>query len=125
MEQFVDDDAYTPTIRFRRLGLTHQHLRSMIKSHFFLRLLFFGESQLHVLSVDRVEVHDEDFFRTQTLDLALLEQFKSKFYQFQRDNIFDFSRGVLDYQVAKLLQNYSKVISTKRPLDSRSLYEIP
>lgn len=48
-----------------------------------------------------VKMHYKNFFWAKILYFPLLKQLKPKFYQLERNDVFDFSWGILNDQIAK------------------------
>ena len=81
--------------------MSNEDFGGLVEAYFFFWFLLFGEGQLQIVSVCRVEMHHEYFLGTQVLDLILTKKFKTEFDQFQGQEILDFERWIFNDEIAE------------------------
>ena len=101
VEQFVNYNCDWPAVGLVWLGLSNEDFRGLVKSYFLFGFLLFGEGQLQIVSICGVEVHHEYFLWAQVLYLVLTQKFKTKFDEFQREEVFDFKRWIFLDEIAE------------------------
>ena len=101
VEQFVNYNCDWPAVGLVWFRLSNEDFRGLVETYFLFWFLLFGEGQLQIVSICGVEVHNEYFLWTQVLYLVLTQKFKTKFDEFQREEVFDFKRWIFLDEIAE------------------------